>query len=192
MYNDSHDQSFDCKLKFAIHLQKQFSGELGFLPTVALGEYMKRGCIDFAQENDDDAGYLLIRPMRDRSKLSIVQAAVCKDAQRRHVGLALVQSAIAARAAGVRIVQAWCASDIEAVNFWRAAGFEEILREERGNSRKREMILYRRALVEVSADELHEIPARAGWKARGAPKDGQLDLISSTPNRIITSRTRNV
>jgi len=171
---------------------KKFSGELGFLPKMAMEEYLKRGCIDFAQENDDDAGYLLIRPMRDRSKLSIVQAAVCTDAQRRHIGLALVNDAICKRAAGVRIVQSWCASDIEAVNFWTAAGFVEICREERGNSRKREMILFRKALVDVPSAELLAIPERAGWKARGRPKDDQLEFCSLATQRILISRTNKM
>ena len=157
-------------LPFVAALQARHSAAVGFLPIVAINSYLERRQVIFGFENDDPAGYVLWRPsLRTQPHVaSIVQAAVCLDAQRRGVGLAAVDALIGLRReAGTRIVQAWCAEDLEANEFWAASGFERIASAEGGRQRGRVMILWRRPIVRgVSAAEIGRLPDRVGWKAR--------------------------
>ena len=79
-------------ISFVNSLQKKFGKSLGFLPTQALEINLEAGNVTLTNENDDAAGYMLVRPVLAwcPGMASIVQAAVCMDAQRRHHGLALL------------------------------------------------------------------------------------------------------
>lgn len=110
-------------LPYVVHLQKQHSAAIGFLPRAALAEKIRLGRIWLASENDEPAGFLhhgsLARP-----EVRIFQAAVQYDARRRHHGIALVNGLIArATSAGAQGISLRCLSFLDANTFWRDVGF---------------------------------------------------------------------
>lgn len=116
-------------LSYVVALQKKHHQALGFLPRVALEQKIELGRIWLATENDEPAGFLhhgsLARP-----EVRIFQAAIQYDAQRRHLGFALVNDLIArARAAGAEAISLRCLSFLEANAFWSAAGFHLLAQE---------------------------------------------------------------
>jgi hypothetical protein len=156
---------------FLDHLQTKYKGCLGYFPKVALEAYLNTGLVTVATENNDNAGYLLgkdylryqpgIRP--------IFQAAVAMDAQRRHLGLALLdQLILKAKAASQQVIQANCAADIEAIEFWKAAGFQAIVAMQPDTYRARPIITWRLCVSETLPTWFWTPPARAGWRA-GTP-----------------------
>lgn len=156
-------------LPFIRGLQKRFSNQLGFLPDAALREYVDRGRVLLCQDNGEPAGYLL-RPRRLASLPScvpLVQTAICYDAQRRALGLSLVEAAAAAALLdGRSTLQAWCRADIEATQFWRAAGFVAVAQRRTANARGHALILFRRNLLDDGQLPPLHLPRRAG--CRGA------------------------
>ncbi len=89
------------------------------------------------------------------------------DARRRHLGLSLVAAVVEdARVAGQVAVQAMCAADLESVEFWRAAGFQEIGRYAPVNTRQRQMICFRNAISRQVPEWFSIMPPVAGWKGR--------------------------
>lgn len=154
---------------FVVALQKKFTHELGFLPKGAIQWYAENARIRLAQENDDNAGYLLGRARFKWQPLMrpITQAAIAMDARRRHLGLSLVAAVVEeARLAGQVAVQAMCAADLESVEFWRAAGFSEIGRYSPTNTRARQMICFRNSLTAAPPPWFGIMPPVAGWKGR--------------------------
>lgn len=115
-------------IAFLDSLQKKYSNQVGFLPTVALEANIERANVSIALENDEPAAYLLGKGnyLRDPHFGIIYQAAVSYDARRRLMGTALVQHFIDHMAPGIRLIGLWCAQDIEANEFWNACGFEAI------------------------------------------------------------------
>lgn len=179
------------ELQYVIHLQKKFTNELGFLPYDALREYLLRKQIKIGEENSDPAGYLLFRPISTQQKFvaTIVQAAVQMDSRRRHLGLNLVQSLVEEAAAnGSRILQCWCAADIEAREFWKSAGFIEVARKDPANTRGRELILYRKALTSLRVGELETIPASSGVRRKVFDVPGQSTLFGEVQTAKISLR----
>lgn len=154
-------------LKFIDSLQKKFGRSLGFLPTEALRVNLEQQNVDLCLENGEAAGYLLCRPRLSWQPLlgSIVQAAVCMDAQRRHHGLALLlQVEERARAAGQIGLQANCAIGVEANEFWAAAGFKPIAHLTPATKSAREIICWRKPLVRKLPLWFTQLPARAGGR----------------------------
>lgn len=152
-----------------VHLQKKFSNQLGFLPTKALEWYLENQHVGVAKENGEPVGYVLGRPAFKYQPLMrpITQAAVFLDAQRRHHGLALVNAVCEKAAnAGQIVVQASCAADIDAVDFWHDAGFYPIGHHQLENARGREVIVFRRLLVPQCPDWFWTPPPRSGHRAR--------------------------
>lgn len=136
--------------RMVMELQKKFSNQLGFLPGKAIDFYLDEQLVGIALENAEPCGYVLGRPSMKYQPLirPITQAAVFMDAQRRHHGLALV-AAVCRRAVDARqlVVQARVAIDIEAVEFWTAAGFEDVHVEDPGNARARKIVTFRRCVT---------------------------------------------
>jgi hypothetical protein len=153
---------------FVRSLQKRFSNQLGFLPNAAVDECIDGGCVRLATENDDPCGYVL---SRRRLKCAphvapIVQAAVCLDARRRHHGLTLIESVCQdAWVDGKTIVQCWCRADLDAVDFWDAAGFDLVAERDPRSARGKPLLLFRRALPGCDPASLSVLPRRSGWKA---------------------------
>ena len=156
-------------LKYVIALQKKHTGELGFLPAGALSAYVQMSQLLIAHENDEPCGYVVGRKQLryDPRIAPITQACIQFDAQRRHHGFALVcRVCTDAILRHQELVQCWCAADIEANSFWEAAGFTEICEEERGNTRKRKLKLWRKPLKGSLLPWMREPPPRAGHKAK--------------------------
>lgn len=156
-------------LRFVDSLQKKYARALGFLPKPALEWYLEHGRVELVTENSDPAGYVLglghyrwfprMRP--------ITQAAVCMDAQRRHLGLSLVAKVVAdAQAAGQIAVQAMCAEGLDANEFWRAAGFVLIGHTRPGNQRGRDILCWRKFLTRRIPPLLSALPPVSGMRAR--------------------------
>lgn len=155
-------------LRFIDSLQKKFGRSLGFLPTQALELNLMAGNVDLCMENDEPAGYLLCRPVLSWQPglASIVQAAVCMDAQRRHHGLALLlKVAEEARARGQVGLQANCAIGVEANEFWQAAGFKPIAHLTPQTKSQREIICWRLALTRKLPAWFTVLPAKAGGRS---------------------------
>jgi N-acetylglutamate synthase-like GNAT family acetyltransferase len=168
---------------FVVDLQNKFAWALGFLPHVALRAYVDMGGVTIATDNDQHAGYLLGRQrLRCAPHVRpIYQAAVCMDAQRRHLGLELVErTAAAAAAAGQTIVQCWCRTDLDANQFWAAAGFTSIAIRRPDTWRGLPLILWRRPLTAAAATQLLHLPRAAGYRAS-----------TSTPTRLLTAADRS-
>jgi ribosomal protein S18 acetylase RimI-like enzyme len=110
-------------LAYVCMLQKAHGEALGFIPRAALAQKIELGRVRLSLENGDPAGYLhhgsLAVP-----EVRIFQAAIQYDARRRHLGLALVDDLLArAGDAGARAVSLRCLSELDANDFWCAAGF---------------------------------------------------------------------
>jgi ribosomal protein S18 acetylase RimI-like enzyme len=154
-------------LRFIDSLQRKFGRSLGFLPTAALVANLEAGNVDLCLENDEAAGYLLCRPVLGWQPLmgSIVQAAVCMDAQRRHHGLALLlQVEERARARGQLALQANCAIGVEANEFWQAAGFKPIAHLTPATKSGREIICWRKPLQRALPKWFTILPKAAGGR----------------------------
>lgn len=118
-------------LPYVVDLQNKHRRQLGFLSTGALSQYLARRQIIIAHENNDPCGYLLFggyhhdRPRSDPDTLKIIQACIQFDARRIRHATALVNHAIDhALARGIQSIGLWCASDLEANQFWAACGFQ--------------------------------------------------------------------
>jgi hypothetical protein len=134
---------------FLRHVAKKLTDSIGFLPEPALDRYIHFGQCLICEENSDEAGFLIVHPQLkiDHRVSAILQAAVCLDARRRHHGLSMLETAEnVAKSKGRSIMQCWCAADLPANDFWRAAGYRPICQRSGGKRRDRNHILWRKAL----------------------------------------------
>lgn len=158
--------------RFIADLQRKHANEIGFLPHQATAWYIEAGCVRIAIENGEPAGMLLGREKFrwQPAMRGIFQAAICFDAQRRHHGLALVEAtAEDAREAGQMALQACCREGLEANEFWRIAGFQEICRLDPSAARRRQIIVWRKPLHDTYRPAWFSVPPPvAGHKARKA------------------------
>lgn len=154
-------------LKFVKMLQARYSNQLGFLPAQAIEEYLCDERIRLVKENDQDAGYLLARHHLRQAPWCrpIIQAAICFDAQRRHLGLALIRDLeINARRDNLLGLQAWVAMDIDAVGFFSAAGFSLVCTRNPKNARGRLLGLFRKHWARVMPQNFLVAPLVAGYR----------------------------
>lgn len=169
-------------LSFVLNLQKRFAAQLGFLPTVALEDYIQRGRVKLVMDNGQPAGYLLgnekLRCARHVAPLT--HTAICYDAQRRLLGAQLVDAAVDDATNGGRsIVQCWCRVDLDANKFWSALGFVAVAIRRPDTSRGLPLILWRRPLNLDGERRLLHIPTQAGYRA-----------ITTDPRRLLTALER--
>lgn len=152
---------------FVRDLQKRFSNQLGFLPGTAIDQYIAARRVLLICDNGEPAGYLLgpSRLASIPSVVPLVQTAICFDAQRRTLGLQLVEAA-AARAVtdGRSLLQAWCRADLTANSFWLAAGFVPIAQRRTTNARRQPLILWRRPVTANVGIDALRLPTRAGHR----------------------------
>jgi hypothetical protein len=156
-------------MKFVSALQKKFSNALGYLPTAALQWYVEQKRVGIAFENGEPAGYVLGRTHYKYQPLMrpITQAAVAMDAQRRHHGLGLVARVCEqAQATRQLAVQACCAADLDANEFWMVAGFVAVDVLKPDNARGREIIVWRKSLTARAPDWFMVPPPVAGHRAK--------------------------
>lgn len=177
-------------LSYVTSLQRKFSNQLGFLPTRALEEYLEARQVTLTTENNDPAGYLIARTsLKSRPELaSITHACVQMDAQRRSHGLAAVSHFIAiAKLQGAIGVQACCRLDLDANEFWKAAGFKAICFLTPDNARRQPLICWRLPLVKKLPLWFAAPPTRAGSTAappRMVRDIERLDYVRRIANRI--------
>lgn len=148
-------------VKFITHLAKRFANELGFIPFEGLQKRIDLSQCILGLENEEPAGYVLAPLKLATAPIvrPIFQAAVCMDAQRRRLGLMLIDRVCReAKDAGQSIVQCWCREDLEANEFWKIAGFEAVALRATATARKRACILWRKPVSIVSPDLLHQRP----------------------------------
>lgn len=178
-------------LRFVVALQRRFTNELGFLPAVALAEWIARGHVHLVEENGDPAGYVVSRPRVNSARWCrpLTQVAVSMDAQRRHLGLALVDHvAERARTELLEAMQCWVAADIEAVDFFQAANFSTVAIRRPLNARQRPLILMRRSLQQFEPADFHKPPAVAGCRPTriaGTPAEPLIVLAGRTPRTLL-------
>jgi N-acetylglutamate synthase-like GNAT family acetyltransferase len=158
----SADASFVCDL------QRRYSNELGFLPTMAVNWYIDNGRVLLRQLNGQEAGYLLGRShLRCQPWVApLTQTAISFDAQLRDLGRSLVEhAAVTAAADGRSILQAWCRVDLQANEFWRALGFTAVGIRRPNNQRQQPLLLWRRPLDHIGRSRLLILPTAAGFRA---------------------------
>ena len=123
-------------LRYVEHLARSNYEAIGFIPRPRLEQYAARGQVLMAQENNEDAGFLVFG--NGRLALRIYQACIQYDARRHELGLLLVARLVKeAQRRGAHLISLWCADDLPANNFWRAAGFRCLATRAGGKARGR-------------------------------------------------------
>jgi N-acetylglutamate synthase-like GNAT family acetyltransferase len=170
-------------LRFIDHLQRNFSNQLGHLPRTALAEHLAAGNITLANECGQEAGYILARPPSTHSSTTarIIQVAIAIDAQRRQHATALVDltAALAARR-GARVLAATVRLDVDAHDFFAAAGFVATHRRDTPTARRLPSIVYRRPLVQMATRELFDLDVVLRFRGAG----GRFTRSSATAHRF--------
>jgi N-acetylglutamate synthase-like GNAT family acetyltransferase len=172
-------------LPYVLNLQKRYTNEVGFLPTAAISAWIERGGVQLVLENNDPAGYVIARPRLNTARWCrpLSQVAVAMDAQRRHLGLALVRH-VEQLAYGdlLEATQCWVADDIEAGDFFRAAGFVPIATRTPQNRRQRSLTLMRHALQSSTPADFFTIPPIAGCRPRRILNDPRRPILNAVPH----------
>ena len=128
-------------LDYVVSLAKKHTDEIGFLPKATVEHYVRAGQVLLETEDGDPCGFLIFG--NGWPRLKIYQACIQYDAQRRAHGLALVGRVIAlASERGCDAVSLWCADDLPANEFWRAAGFQLLRSKPGGRRRERNLNLW--------------------------------------------------
>lgn len=120
-------------VNYVSSLQKKEYQSVGFLPHAALDEYHERRQIILADENDDPCGYMIFydgrsgnRPKNHPDAIRLRQIAIDDRVRRIYHGTGLISRLIYhAQANNFQRLELWCATDLNAVKFWRALGFTE-------------------------------------------------------------------
>ena len=122
-------------VRYAADLAKKNSEALSFIPTPRLEQYHRDGQLLLATENDEPCGFVVFGcgwPL-----LKVFQACIQYDARRRHAGLELVSRLRGIAEGNRQDIALWCADDLDANDFWRAAGFALVGRKSGGVRRGR-------------------------------------------------------
>lgn len=128
-------------LDYILGLARKHTDEIGFLPKATVEHYVRAGQVLLETENNEPCGFLIFG--NGWPRLKIYQACIQYDAQRRAHGLALVGRVIAlASERGCDAVSLWCADDLPANEFWRAAGFQMLRSKPGGRRRGRDLNLW--------------------------------------------------
>lgn len=132
-------------LNYVVDLARRNTDAIGFIPRPKLEKYEQAGQILTGYENDEPCGFLVYG--NGYPLLRVYQACIQYDARRREHGFALVRD-LETRAAhrGVEAISLWCASDLEASEFWRAAGFERVGTKLGGARRARSLSCWRKIM----------------------------------------------
>jgi ribosomal protein S18 acetylase RimI-like enzyme len=135
-------------VRYADDLARKNSEALSFIPTPRIEQYARDGQLWIATENDEPCGFLIFGNGWPQTR--IYQACIQYDARRREHGMALVSTlADKARAMGCTDIRLWCADDLDANEFWRAAGFEYCAARRGGRRRGRQHNLWALRLVDL-------------------------------------------
>lgn len=128
-------------LGYVESLMAQNYESVGFLPRPKLEDYLTRGQVLIESENGDPCGYLVYG--NGWPRLRVYQACIQYDARRREHGMNLVARLIRCAAErGCEMISLWCAEDLDANTFWKAAGFAFGGQRDVGNRRGRKHNLW--------------------------------------------------
>lgn len=186
--------------RYVRHLQKVFNEQLGFLSDGAVIERIRQGNVSLALENGEPAGYLLGATEISAAKhiRPVFQAAVQMDAQRRHHGLALLNDLTTAAISHKQtIIQCFCRQNLEANDFWRAAGFVPVALRDVNAARQQPCILWRKPLARMTAETLLWMPPNArnqtgGGRSVRAHDWSKLPLLSTYATADIAAALREL
>lgn len=114
-------------------LQRRENQSVGFLTRTALAEYHARTQIVLASENNDPCGYMIFydgrngnRPVNHPAAIRLRQIAIDDRVRRIYHATGLISRLIYhAQANLFQRIELWCATDLDAMKFWRAIGFTE-------------------------------------------------------------------
>lgn len=155
--------------KFIDSLALKYARNVGFLPRPALDWYIEAGCVRLVLENGLPAGYFLSRMfLRWNAAIRpITQTAICFDAQRMHLGAALVADAEESSCqAGQMALAAHVRDGLEANAFFEALGFEKICQLDPRAARRKLINVWRKQLTPLRPTWFTSPPAVAGHTAR--------------------------
>ena len=111
---------------YIMKLHRHFDYELGFLSKTAYTERIERGIsggVLVMMVNNQHAGFICHNSL-NKPVVSIAQACVDYQLQRRHYGMNLVEQYLAqAESKGVQMVTLRCLASTDANHFWQALGF---------------------------------------------------------------------
>ena len=111
-------------LSYIVSLSKKHATELGFLPTLAMANYLERDRVRMATENGEPCGYFLTGGFGVQ-RLRIFQACVQMDARGLDHGISLLSSTInSALITGTHHITLHCRDGLESNGFWSACGFK--------------------------------------------------------------------
>lgn len=156
-------------LRFIQHLGRRFFDQIGFLPTQAIVEYVESHRVVMARENNQPAGFVMTRPQLRSAKWCrpLTQVAVELDARRMSIGTQLLEYVQAEAFMDFKLgLQCWCAEDLEAVDFFRAQGYQHVYTREPLNRRKRKLLLMRKSLQPFMPADFYRPPRVAGCVPR--------------------------
>lgn len=169
-------------VSFIDGLARQNSEALSFIPTPRLEQYVERGQVLIARENEEPAGFLVFG--RSWPQIRIYQACIQYDARRRQHGLDLVERLVGiARDQSCTDVRLWCAEDLEANEFWQLAGFERSGARTGGARRGRIHILWARRLGNTLFERAGASSVGALRSAENRPSDPPI-TDQNTTSRI--------
>lgn len=111
-------------LSYIVSLSKKHATELGFLPRLAMENYLERDRVRMATENGEPCGYFLTGGL-GVERLRIFQACVQLDARGLNHGLALLSQTInSALLSGTNHITLHCRDGLHSNGFWSACGFK--------------------------------------------------------------------
>lgn len=170
----------DAHVPYIQKLQDANRDALGFLSPVALTEYVQHRHVELAYENGDPAAYLLFGTHGSTTRsprvdnVRIVQACVQYDARRVMHASSLVATLVErSTAAGLETITCWCADDLEANDFWAAAGFEHVASRNRRRHARRSR-LHRKWLYVLPGPaqrRLFDLSLPSSYRELPAPTD---------------------
>jgi len=109
---------------------------VGFIPEPRLEHYFQRGQVLLQTENDDPCGYLVFG--NGWPRLRVYQCCVQIDARRLDHATELIRRLVnEAYRRHCTSISLWCADDLAANAFWKAAGFEFVGQRDNHNRRGR-------------------------------------------------------
>jgi ribosomal protein S18 acetylase RimI-like enzyme len=137
---------------FIIGLMRTETDALGFIPAPTVrNRFIAQGNYRISTDRSGKRrGYLLHGPIKPGHILQIHQACVEYDKRLRGHGIQMVDRLIAdAASRGAPAVLLRCAAELDAVDFWKALGFNELLRSAGGARRNRQIITFCRRILPI-------------------------------------------
>lgn len=151
-----------------LRLAAQESNFLGFLPALAIEEYVGRETAYVADTKYTAVAYTLGMPaMRyDKQIRPITHLCVARQFRRQGIATALVHAVtIAANTARQQIIQAWSRDDLDARHFWPALLFQPIGRRFPDTADKVPATCWRLSLTNDEPPQFHDLPKVGGYRA---------------------------